>query len=470
MATDTANHPATAARGHAAFGPDPAPGAASAVIDASVLTAQLAFLPPGNSARFPWTRFPWSRFPRGGPGGGRTVRASTSSTGEQSDGDSRYPALSANGRFVAFESDATNLTPNDSNRASDIFVKDLRTGRLTLASADAAGNGGNHDSSLPSISADGRFVAFESAASNLALDANEFYGVFVKDLLTGQVTLASSDAQGNQGNNTSAGAAMSGNGRFVAFASDATNLVPGGTGEDQHMFVKDLRTGTVTLASADAAGTEGNRASFGPSLSADGRFVAFTSYATNLVPNDANGAGDLFVKDLRTGTVTLISADAGGTQANDISVNPSFSADGRFIAFDSYATNLLPGSTESRQVFVKDLRTGRLTLASADVGGQAGNDSSIYAALSPDGRYVSFNSEASNLVPGDANNAEDVFRKDLWTGGIDRLTNNAPADYQYGLGSGRSSVTDTGAVAFNTATGNLVPNDTNGAHDIFLST
>lgn len=467
MATNTANRLATAAR-DAAAGPDPAPGA---VIDASVLTAQLAFLAPGHSARFPWSRFPWARFPWGGPGGGRTVRASTSSTGGQSDGDSSYPALSANGRFVAFESDAANLAPNDSNRASDIFVKDLRTGRLTLASADAAGNGGNHGSSLPSISADGRFVAFDSAASNLAPgDANGFYDVFVKDLRTGQVTLASSDAQGNGGNSTSVSAAISGNGRFVAFASDATNLVPGGTGEDQNLFVKDLRTGTVTLASADAAGTEGNRASFGPSLSADGRFVAFTSWATNLAPNDANGTGDLFVKDLRTGRLTLVSVGVDGTQANDISVNPSLSADGRFVAFDSYATNLLPGGTESRQVFVKDLRTGRLTLASADAGGQAGDGRSIYAALSPNGRYVSFSSEASNLVPGDANNAEDMFRKDLWTGGISRLTNNAPADYPYGLGSEWSSVTNTGAVAFSGAAGNLVPNDTNGAHDIFVST
>ncbi len=457
MAIDITNDFAATALGDAASGPD----LDAAAIDTSVLTASPAFLAPDGSARFPW----------GGPGDGGTVRASTSSTGGQANSNSYDPALSANGRFVAFESFAANLVPNDANGTGDVFVKDLRTGRLTLASADAAGNGGNGASSLSSISADGRFVGFESSASNLVPnDANGSFDAFVKDLRTGTVTLASSNAQGDGGNGPSFSATISGDGRFVAFASDATNLVPGGTVESGSLFVKDLRTGSVTLASADADGTEGNAFNFSPSLSMDGRFVAFESSATNLVPDNADGTGDVFVKDLRTGQLTLASTNADGTGGNSLSLDPSLSANGRFVAFASFATNLLPGGTEGEQIFVKDLRTGEVTLASADAGGQAGDGRSLNPAISPNGRYVSFSSEASNLVPDDANNTEDVFRKDLWTGGIDRLTNNVPADNPYGPGSEASSVANTGAVAFNSLAGNLVPNDTNGAYDIFLST
>jgi Tol biopolymer transport system component len=401
------------------------------------------------------------------------VRVSTDAAGGQANGDSYDPAVSGNLRYVAFESAASNLLPGDANGSTDIFVKDLRTGAVTLASAGAGGTAGNGGSSVPSLSAAGRFVAFESAASNLVPgDGNGQNDIFVKDLHTGGVTLASADAQGTPGNAASYDTALSANGRFAAFSSDASNLVPGDANGTTDVFVKDLRTGAVTLASADAGGTAGNQFSNTPSLSADGRTVAFTSLASNLAPGDGNAATDVFVRDLRSGALTLASADASGTEGNSgsFTTRSALSADGRLAAFSSFATNLLPGGTGgSEQVFVKDLGTGAVTLASADAAGTAGDKSSSFAAISPNGRYVSFNSDAANLAPGDNNGIGDVFVKDLWTGGIRELTANVPSSTSYYDPLQRSAVTNTGAVAFDSPAGNLVAGDTNGASDIFLS-
>lgn len=451
----------------AAFDDGADPGEAStldfAAIDASTVTAQsLAFMAPDGARPF------------GEPNSGGTVRVSTSSTGGQSNGASYLSAVTGNGRFVAFDSFGSNLVPNDTNGNLDVFVKDLRTGRLTRVSTDAAGNQGNAGSDTPSISADGRFVAFDSFASNLVPgDANNRPDVIVKDLRTGRVTLASADAAGNQGNDSSYNPSLSGDGRSVAFISYASNLVPGDANNEVDVFVKDLRTGRVTLASADAAGNAGDRFSSNPSLSADGRFVAFTSLASNLVPGDTNENTDVFVKDLRTGRVTLVSADAAGNvgDVGSESGKASISADGRYVAFDSGATNLLPDTSNGgRQVFVKDLRTGKLTLASADAAGIKGDRSSAAAAISPNGRFVAFSSFADNLVAGDAGLTENLFVKDLWSGGIREATASSPGYSPLGNSVNRASVTNAGAVVFNDNASSRVPNDTNGVQDIFFST
>ncbi len=388
----------------------------------------------------------------------------------------RSPATSATSRSTVPPLTWCRTTPNGK---ADVFVKDLRTGQVTLVSADAQGNQGNSDSnsSLSSISGTGRYVAFDSFATNLVPDdTNAALDVFVKDLRTGQVTLASADAQGNQGNASSVGTSISRDGRAVAFTSFATNLLPDGTKGEQ-VFVKDLRTGQVTLASANADGTEGNDSfggsSFAASLSADGHAVAFTSSASNLVPDDTNGSSDVFVKDLDTGQVTLASANADGTEGNysSVSGSASLSGNGRFVAFSSYATNLLPDGTKGEQVFVKDLSTGQVTLASADAGGNAGDRISINPAISPNGRYVSFTSNASNLVAGDTSSVENIFVKDLWSGEVKQLTDNtASVINRFGPGQERSVVANTGAVAFTSPASNLVPGDTNGVFNIFLST
>ena len=351
-----------------------------------------------------------------------TTRVSVDSAGNQGNAFSSSPSISADGRFVAFQSDATNLVPGDTNNSNDIFVRDLLTNTTTRVSVDSVGNQGNGRSFPPSISADGRFVAFDSAASNLVPgDTNNDRDIFVRDLLTNTTTRVSVDLAGNQGNNSSGNSSISADGRFVVFKSEASNLVPRDTNNYEDIFVRDLLTNTTTRVSVDSAGNQAISAevfasSFHPSISADGRFVAFESDATNLVPGDTNNRNDIFVRDLSTNTTTRVSVDSAGNQGNQNYYTPSISADGRFVTFASlsFATNLMPGNTNaSGEVFVRDLLTSTTTGVSVDSAGNQGNGFSGSPSISADGRFVTFESEASNLVPGDTNAKSDIFVSDL---------------------------------------------------------
>ena len=227
---------------------------------------------------------------------------------------------------------------------------------ITRVSVDSAGNQGNRDSYSPSISADGRFVAFTSLASNIVPgDTNNTFDIFVRDRLTNTTTRVSVDSAGNQGNSFSNSPSISADGRFVAFTSEASNIVPGDTNSKPDIFVRDRLTNTTTRVSVDSAGNQGNDGSNSPSISADGRFVAFNSDASNLVPEDTNGYRDIFVRDTLTNTTTLVSVDSAGNQGNFFSFTPSISADGRFVAFSSFASNIVPGDTNNTDdIFVVD--------------------------------------------------------------------------------------------------------------------
>ncbi len=350
--------------------------------------------------------------------------ASTDASGIQGNGNSRRSALSADGQFVAFESDASNLVVGDANGAQDIFLKNLDTGVVRLVSTASDGAQGVGHSSFGGISADGRFVAFNSPATNLvAGDANGQVDVFVKDLATGAVTLASVAADGTRGDGGSvagsaSGGALSADGRFVAFQSDTTNLVAGDTNGQPDVFVKDLATGAVTLASSAGDGTLGNGGSFvggtsGGGISADGRFVGFASSATNLVAGDANGTQDVFVKDLATGAVTLASATADGIQAagrGASSAGGSISGDGRFVAFQTLANNLVPGDNGiSYDVFIKDVQTGALTRVSVAADGTQGNSFITDGpSISADGGSVAW-ATFSKLDPADTYSGIDLY-------------------------------------------------------------
>src|SRR4028119_1991642 len=283
---------------------------------------------------------------------------SVDSAGNQGNSFSYSPSISADGRFVAFSSLASNLVPGDTNNYHDIFVRDTLTNTTTRVSVDSAGNQGNSNnfsnfSSTPSISADGRFVAFPSNSSNLVPgDTNNNNDIFVRDRLTNTTTRVSVDSAGNQGNgnnftNFVSTPSISADGRFVAFSSNASNLVPGDTTNNNDIFVRDRLTNTTTLVSVDSAGNQGNTDSNNPSISADGRFVAFSSDASNIVPGDTNNNNDIFVRDRLTNTTTRVSVDSAGNQANTYSTSPSISADGRFVAFASNSSNLVPGDTNN---------------------------------------------------------------------------------------------------------------------------
>src|SRR4028118_2038094 len=289
--------------------------------------------------------------------------------------------------------------------------------------SDPAGDvEGNRYSVSSSISGDGRFVAFTLQQSIFRLGSpnnniNNSDDIFVRDLLTNTTTRVSVDSAGNPGNDSSYDPSISADGRFVAFSSEASNIVPGDTNNNNDIFVRDRLTNTTTRVSVDSAGNQGNGNNFTnfvstPSISADGRFVAFSSNSSNLVPGDTTNNNDIFVRDTLTNTTTLVSVDSAGNQANDSSDRASISADGRFVAFISSASNLVPGDTNNRNdIFVRDRLTNTTTRVSVDSAGKQQNGSSLFNApsISADGRFVAFDSNASNLVPGDTNNTRDIF-------------------------------------------------------------
>jgi Tol biopolymer transport system component len=326
-------------------------------------------------------------------------------------GESFGQAISAKGRYVAFSSDASNLVPGDTNETRDVFVRDRRTGitqRVSVSSAAVEGNGESHG---PTMSGDGRYVAFYSYASNLVPgDTNRTADAFVRDLRSGVTLRASVSSEGAEGDSVSVEPSMSANGRYVTFYSNASNLVPGDTAATD-VFVRDLRTQTTSRESLSSTGAEANSyGSFVPALSANGRYVVFYSVGSNLVPGDTNATGDIFVRDRRRGTTERINLSTSGAQANDTSSDPAISADGRYVTFSSYASNLVLGDTnEAPDVFLRDRSTGRTSRISVSSAAVQANGASIDPAISANGRYVAFHSDASNLVRGDTNQSVDVF-------------------------------------------------------------
>lgn len=410
------------------------------------------------------------------------TRVSVDSAGNQAIDWSNQASISANGRFVAFRSVATNLVPGYANNQGDIFVRDLLTNTSTRVLVDEAGNRANGGFlfSSPSISGDGRFVAFESDASNLVPeDTNNKPDIFVRDLSANTTTRISVSSSGDRANDYSYSPSISGDGRFVAFQSQASNLVPGDTNNTSDIFVRDLLTNTTTLVSVSSSGDRANGGSISPSISADGRFVAFASVASNLVPGDTNNQGDIFVRDLSTNTTTLVSVSSSGDRGNDLSFHNSISGDGRFVAFQSNASNLVLGDTNnSTDIFVRDLSTNTTTLVSVNSAGDRANTYSILPSISADGRFVAFQSEASNLAPGDTKNQTQIFVRDRLTNtttllSVDSAGNpgNTPVDPAGNPGGNTrypSISADGRFVVFDSEATNLVPGDTNNSRDIFL--
>ncbi|MFO0903170.1 MAG: hypothetical protein U0939_09235 [Pirellulales bacterium] len=404
---------------------------------------------------------------------GTTTRVSVADDEAQANYDSYYPSLSADGRYVAFQSYASNLVAGDTNGTGDIFVRDLVDGTTTRVSVADDEAQANDDSHYSSLSADGRYVAFMSNASNLvAGDTNGTSDIFVRDLVDGTITRVSVADDEAQANSSSHYPSLSANGRYVAFVSGASNLVAGDTNGVWDIFVRDLVDGTTTRVSVADDEAQANSVSYyQPSLSADGRYVAFTSWADNLVPEDTNGTWDIFVRDLVDGTITRVSVADDEAQANSSSHYPSLSADGRFVAFQSYASNLVVGDANGAwDIFVRDLVDGTTTRVSvADDEAQA-NSVSYYPSLSADGRYVAFQSYASNLVAGDANGAGDIFVRDLVDAStVIASTWDADVSTSGNSGSLMSSLSADGRyVAFLSYASNLVAGDTNNAGDIFV--
>jgi Tol biopolymer transport system component len=324
-------------------------------------------------------------------------------------------SISADGRYVAFYSPASNLVRGDVNGSGDIFVWSREHGTLEIASVNSNGRAGNDESLESAISADGRFVAFTSFASNLARnDTNGASDVFLRDRQAGYTERVSVASDGSEARGYSWQPSVSADGRYVAFYSTAANLAPGDRAATADVFVRDRQTRQTRRASETGDGAPADGDSVQPVLSASGRYVAFVSAARNLVAGDTNDVIDVFVKDLSTGAVERVSVATGGRQANGPSFEPALSADGRYVAFESFASNLVPGDANRRSdVFVHDRATGATRRVSVAADGRPANDDSWTPSLSADGRFVAFRSDATNLAAADGNRSSDVYVADL---------------------------------------------------------
>lgn len=309
--------------------------------------------------------------------------------------------------------------PEDYNVATDVFLRDRWAGTTSRLSLSTAGGEANGPSGEPSISANGRYVAFDSYASDVVTgDTNETVDVFVLDRSTGVTSRVSTSTAGAQGNSYSHRPAISLTGRYVAFVSGATNLVPGDTSETTDVFVHDRATGVTTRESVGST-VEADSWSLDVAISADGRHVAFSSLASNLVPGDANGAMDVFVRDRRAKVTTRVNVSTAGAEAGPAGPETEshgvvISADGRYVAYESTASNLVPDDTNNRSdVFRHDVRTGITSRVSVSGAGDQADGGSSFASISADGRRVAFGSHATNLVPGDNAGTSDVFVRDM---------------------------------------------------------
>ena len=401
---------------------------------------------------------------------GDLTLASTSETGVKGDAASSEPIVSADGTKVAFNSNASNLHPDDTDHLYDVYVKDLATGTLRLVSISETGTKGNANSYLSSLSADGTKIGFSSIADNLhPEDIDGFRDVYVRDMGTGTLTLVSTSETGTKANANSYPSILSADGTKVAFFSSASNLHPDDPDGIGDVFVKDLISGSLTLVSTSQTGAKGSAESYVTSLSSDGTKVGFHSYASNLDPNDTDARVDVYVKDVATGTLTLASTTETGVKSNGFSDHAIVSADGTAVGFFSNSTNLDVADTDGvGDVYVKDLVTGTLTLASTSAAGSKGSNFSFLSSLSSDGTKVGFDSQAGNLHPNDTDSNMDVYVKDLVTGDLTLASISATGTKSAGQSSQASLSADGTEVAFISTANNLDPADTDFISDVYV--
>lgn len=437
-------------------------------------------------------------------------RSSRDANGVEGNAASGAPAASGSGRYLAFASDANNLVASDGNGVTDVFWRDsclgqdgctLKTRRVSVSTAGVEGSAASSD---PAVTNDGRFVAFLSLANNLVGgDTNGARDVFVRDTCAGagggctpdttRVSLSAGGVQGDNGSSTAP--AISPDGRFIAFDSSATNLVAGDLNGVADIFVRDTCRGagggctpSTLRVSVASSGSEGNGASSNPAISNSGRFVAFASTADNLAGNDTNGVSDIFVRDTCIGasgctpSTIRVSRSSGGTEGNAGSSNPSMSGNGRYVAFASNADNLVSNDANGvRDIFLRDtcrgatgcsVTTRRMSVSTA---GAQGNAQSLQPSISADGRFVAFASDADNLVGGDTNGTRDIFLRDTCNGAAAgcavatlRLSLNRNGAQVNGDSLEPSLSRDGHFVCFTSLAANAIANDNNGVADVFL--
>jgi Tol biopolymer transport system component len=404
------------------------------------------------------------------PRPGVLERVSVASDGTETDGYAAYPSISDDGRFVVFDSQASALVPGDTNELNDIFVHDRVTRRTELVSVSSDEQQTESPAYLARIDPSGSFVLFQSGSTKLAPGASGFGSVFLRDLREGTTELVSMSSDEEAANSLSFPGNITPDGRFVSFQSFASNLAPGDTNDKVDVFVRDRVEGTTTRVSLRADGNERVGDSSSPSLSDDGRFVAYTALVGTQGEDRTDFIDEMqvFWHDRDTGDVRLISVSSDGRRGNAFSSDAHLSADGRYVAFQSMASNLVPGdANQAQDIFLHDTETRTTRRISVSSAGEESNGRSFGPIMGRDGRYVAFGTAASNLSAGDTNGRNDSYVHDLASGVTERVS----------LGSAGQEPTSHSENVFVSAGGRhvafanyspLVPEDQNDARDIFV--
>lgn len=404
---------------------------------------------------------------------GVVSRISTAADGGEGDWSSLAGLWSPDGTQVLITSKATNLVPEPDINGDglDIYIKTIATGEIVRVSTDSQGNQGNDESTHASWSPDGTKILFDSKATNLVpKDTNRAPDLFVKDLTSGAVQRISTDAKGRQVKGEQSNmAAWSPDGKRVAFDSYAPTLVPNDTNDNKDVFVKTLATGAIQRISVDSQGRQCEKDSRFPMWSPDGRRILISTLCA-FVPDDTNRWQDGYVKNLSSGEIERVTTSSSGAQGRTWAMPDAWSPDGKHISFTSESPDLVPNDTNGvEDVFVKNLVTGELQRVSTASDGAQASSGSANSVWSPDSKRLAFTSSAPDLVARDTNGEEDTFIKSLSTGEIERVSVTPDGEEANGATIAITWSPDgdqTLIVSFGT---NLVPDDTNGWFDVFIA-
>ncbi len=410
-----------------------------------------------------------------------TSLVSVNQTGTGSgNGRSTAPVISPDGRFVLFESGATDLAPNDNNSFSDVYLRDMQAGTTALVSLNSAGTASASGNSSPvAISADGRYAVFISAATDVTNtpDTSVSRDIFIRDMQAGITKMVSINVSGSSPQSRDSYGlpnSVTDDGRFVLFSSDATDLTNIPNSGGKNAFVRDTVNDTTIPVSVNRTGTQMVNIIFTPSFSSDGRYVCFSSLGNDIVETDNNNRADVFVRDIQSNTASLVSINSAGTApGNALSDQAVITPNGRFVAFASWANDLSAAQDTNGlpDIYLRDLQNQNTRLVSHNVSNSnSGNDFSALQAVSPDGRFVVFQSYATDLVTiTDTNGAPDVFVGDTQTQRTALVSVNLFGTATASLGSNFASINADGtSIVFQSDASNLDVGDTNGATDIFL--
>lgn len=384
-----------------------------------------------------------------------------------------WQSINANGRYVVINSRATNMVPGVSDHKAHMFLRDLKTGKITLADISDSGALGNGDAFGGTVSADGRYVAFTSAATNLVPhDTAKAFDVFVRDLVAKKTYRISTTGNGQNGNAMSFRAEISGNGRYVAYTSLATNLVPGLTNHGSLVYVYDMVTRKTAVASVSSSGAQANSDAQAPTISGSGRYVGYSSRATNLSPDATDHRWNVYVRDMVRHVTTLVSAGVSDVYSSSElpitaqgSLGSTISPDGRYIAFGSWKQS---PTGPDLGLFIHDVATGKTERVDVTSAGRPANGLTFFlCSISSGGRYVAFSSQATNLVSAKTNGTWNIYIRDLRAGSTRLLSVGAGGAVSNGESAYPAISADGATVVFISAASNLVPGGTGGQMNVF---